>query len=1166
MNKIFSIIWNDSLGEYIVTSELSKVKGKPRNLRRKSLSLLLSIALSPLPVVAGETLNWYGEGQSGDWSLVPDPFFTDENSLYPANSLKDNTVNIYSNVEGNVYGAFNAKDSTGVNNNQVTVYSGNIKYRVTGGETKNGNASANNVTFIDGTAQSVSGGEVVKAGNAVDNSVTMTGGAVKGNLSGGRTASGDASGNTVIFSGGSVGGNIYGGHTDKGNAENNTVILQSGAAPSSVNWIYGGYTSSGTSSNNTLYVQGFDGTVGGVGRVQNLEFDADTAPDIQDTMLTVSNTSAMDFKSVVNITVNNIDYSNYKDHEISDVLIHGDRAFTHYDASKINVTVNDSGVDYLGAEVVEETNNGSSDLVLKYGLSWYLSTTEATGTFTLKGADDSFTVLETLGDVAATDTWDGKTLTKSGSGTLVLDAANSYSGGTIISDGTLIAKNTQALGSGDIDNSGMLELDAGDFVLNQDMTTRSGGVTQLDANSTLHTNTLTQESGSELNVYLNLPSTTPQITTEQANLAGDLNIAGITGTPQATSMTLIDADTAINGNFDTLTIAGMEADNVDFLTVDGGVNAEDNTRYDLSFGLSWYADSYVSLKPATGTFTLSDRQQSFTVGTVLQDVTPDPSETWDGKSLTKKGAGTLVLDADNTYSGTTSVDEGTLWLTSNGVIGLEGSQQQVDVASAATAGGSGTINGNVDNAGALSFGESAIPDSALTINGDLNNSGSIVSSASTPGNSLYVSGNYVGQDGSLTLNTQLGDDSSPTDEFYIAGDASGHTTLYVNNVGGQGALTEEGIKVVDVGGNSTDDAFTQGNRLNIGAYEYRLYQDTQNNDWYLRSEGTNDGGDGDDGGDVTPVQYRADIGAYLGNQWMARSMQMQTLYDRQGSQYHSADGSMWARFQTGQAESNAADGNISIENNYSQFQIGGDLLNVEHEDQSVTLGVMGSYIHADTDSTGNEGADGSRFSASGNVEGYNLGLYATWFADSETRKGWYIDSWYQYGMFDNSVDNGQLGSTSYDATANAISLESGYRHDIALSSGNTLSMTPQAQIVWQNYRADSLTDNNATEINGQNSDTWTSRLGLRIDGKLHKDANVIQPFAEINWLHTNDDTAVSFDDEEITQNLPDDRAELKAGIQANISDQWSVRAQATGQKGNDGYSDLNGSLSVHYRW
>ncbi len=52
-----------------------------------------------------------------------------------------------------------------------------------------------------------------------------------------------------------------------------------------------------------------------------------------------------------------------------------------------------------------------------------------------------------------------------------------------------------------------------------------------------------------------------------------------------------------------------------------------------------------------------------------------------------------------------------------------------------------------------------------------------------------------------------------------------------------------------------------------------------------------------DGGDVTPVtpQYRADIGAYLGNQWMARATCKCRPSTTEGSQYRSADGSVWMR-------------------------------------------------------------------------------------------------------------------------------------------------------------------------------------------------------------------------------------------------------------------------------
>lgn len=203
----------------------------------------------------------------------------------------------------------------------------------------------------------------------------------------------------------------------------------------------------------------------------------------------------------------------------------------------------------------------------------------------------------------------------------------------------------------------------------------------------------------------------------------------------------------------------------------------------------------------------------------------------------------------------------------------------------------------------------------------------------------------------------------------------------------------------------------------------------------------------------------------------------------------------------------------------------------------------------------------------GHTDGYNLGVYATWFADAKNHSGMYVDSWYQYGFYNNSVDNDGIGSEDYDSSASAISLETGYRYDTALQNGNTVSLTPQAQATWQHYSADSLTDHSGTRIDNQDSNSWNTRLGLRVDGKLHNSkGSVIQPFMEANWLYTSDDTSVSFNDMSVDQDIPANRAELKVGIKANLNSQWSVTGQVMGQKGNNDYSDLNGSLNVRYNW
>ncbi|WP_186008279.1 fibronectin-binding autotransporter adhesin ShdA [Salmonella enterica] len=899
-------------------------------------------------------------------------------------------------------------------------------------------------------------------------------------------------------------------------------------------------------------------------------------------------------------------------------LIDSDSAITS-DFDDLTIAgMNREDVDFLTIDgKVDETDNTHYDLTAS--LSWYAdrdnATTDAHGTFTLSDPDGSFNVAATLTDVDDTldpgSRWDGKSLTKEGAGTLILSGDNDYSGGTTINEGTLVAASTTALGTGLVDNNATLVLDVdGEVSAVGGITTHSGATTQLALGTSLDLgdSALIQQDGSTLNVELNSDSVQPLITGGSATLGGDLVISDASLQARASdaefqSFKLMDMDSDISGDFTSLTM--NLTDQPDYLTVTGTINPADASEYLLTEGLSWNATA-TSATPAHGTFTLG-AGDSFEVTSVLGDKTGNGD--WDGKSLTKLGAGKLTLSGANTYSGDTNVQEGTLWLAGDGTIGEVGSQQAVNVASGATFGGSNgtTVNGKVTNEGTLVFGDSEETGAIFTLNGDLINMGTMTSgsSSSTPGNTLYVDGNYTGNGGSLYLNTVLGDDDSATDKLVITGDASGTTDLYINGIG-DGAQTTNGIEVVDVGGVSTSDAFELKNEVNAGLYTYRLYWNESDNDWYLASKAQSDdddsggddtpsdggddggnvtppddGGDGgnvtppDDGGDVTPPddggdvapQYRADIGAYMGNQWMARNLQMQTLYDREGCQYRNADGSVWARFKAGKAESEAVSGNIDMDSNYSQFQLGGDILAWGNGQQSFTVGVMASYINADTDSTGNRGADGSQFTSSGNVDGYNLGVYATWFADAQTHSGAYVDSWYQYGFYNNSVESGDAGSESYDSTANAVSLETGYRYDIALSNGNTVSLTPQAQVVWQNYSADSVKDNYGTRIDGQDGDSWTTRLGLRVDGKLYKGSRtVIQPFAEANWLHTSDDVSVSFDDATVKQDLPANRAELKVGLQADIDKQWSVRAQVAGQTGSNDFGDLNGSLNLRYNW
>ncbi|HEB0857249.1 autotransporter outer membrane beta-barrel domain-containing protein, partial [Citrobacter werkmanii] len=84
----------------------------------------------------------------------------------------------------------------------------------------------------------------------------------------------------------------------------------------------------------------------------------------------------------------------------------------------------------------------------------------------------------------------------------------------------------------------------------------------------------------------------------------------------------------------------------------------------------------------------------------------------------------------------------------------------------------------------------------------------------------------------MIFNSKLSDDNSLTDKLVINGDSEGDTNVIVNNLGGTGSQTLNGIEIITVKGNS-NGVFTQYGRIVAGAYDYNLIKN--GNDWYLVS-------------------------------------------------------------------------------------------------------------------------------------------------------------------------------------------------------------------------------------------------------------------------------------------------------------------------------------------
>lgn len=138
-----------------------------------------------------------------------------------------------------------------------------------------------------------------------------------------------------------------------------------------------------------------------------------------------------------------------------------------------------------------------------------------------------------------------------------------------------------------------------------------------------------------------------------------------------------------------------------------------------------------------------------------------------------------------------------------------------------------------------SGGTLAVPNGSYKLTGEVNTSSGLVDlSGPAPqqtGDELTVDGTWSGG-GILQLDTQLGDDTSPTDKLIIVGDVIGTTQIKINNLDGLGdETTGDGILVVQVQGNdSPADGFAlDGTTVQGGDYAYSLVQVGKN--WYLQS-------------------------------------------------------------------------------------------------------------------------------------------------------------------------------------------------------------------------------------------------------------------------------------------------------------------------------------------
>lgn len=198
-------------------------------------------------------------------------------------------------------------------------------------------------------------------------------------------------------------------------------------------------------------------------------------------------------------------------------------------------------------------------------------------------------------------------------------------------------------------------------------------------------------------------STSPMLMLDAAHITlGDnliFNLTSAVSTKGDYKLLTVSQNGILDNNKITLTAAGQFIDDVDFLQ--GTKGWVDGNDYIVSFHDYTWNSTLVSTAnnkmSAFGDFTVASGD--FTIDDAFADRNDlnatNNDRDWDGKSLTKKGAGTLILNGANTYTGLTSVKEGSL------IIGGDFDHQKaqiagnINVASGATLGGHGTVFGDV---------------------------------------------------------------------------------------------------------------------------------------------------------------------------------------------------------------------------------------------------------------------------------------------------------------------------------------------------------------------------------------------------------------------------------------------------------------------------------------
>ena len=475
----------------------------------------------------------------------------------------------------------------------------------------------------------------------------------------------------------------------------------------------------------------------------------------------------------------------------------------------------------------------------------------------------------------------------------------------------------------------------------------------------------------------------------------------------------------------------------------------------------------------------------------------------------------------------------------------------------------GAAGGTLNNSGTInaSGGSVSFLGLASFVNGSTGSGAGLTTMIDgVAGDKLTTSGNFTGQGNSL-LGVDVNFATSSADTLTSGGNASGHTELVVNVVGG--GAPNVFVPVVTVTGTTLASDFELAGPVQGGFFTYGLF--LQGHTHGLESTGINSVPFELPGGMTGAQNVWQDTTDF----WQDRMADLRT--ETSGS--HNADivvstptprmGGLWARAAGDWSDQDGSvsyvdpishtseTANLDRRQNTGAF-LGGVDMGIEGvAGGDVIFGLMAGYVTSTLDFT----ATGDSW----NYKGGTVGAYATYL-----NGGFYLDGLLKADFLNVDI-NDNHGNASTNATNIGVRLDTGYR--FATGWG---FIEPQASLQWVHTQMDSLSLFGG-DVSFDNGSSGRARIGVRVGTDMQMNGMTVTPDLTLSvWNHFGSSNSVGIDFPGSAFSTSDSTGngtfgEVGAGVSVASANNWSGVVRGSYRFG-DGLSAGSLGAALRYSW